>query len=92
MHLPDFILAAIFAIASIAAGLGAAVLALAPTQTNLRVVRVLFWIAALTFGSLGIVWSATSNGYSLTTQMIVSATMAAIAAAGLTWGIARQSG
>ena len=55
--------------------------------SNYRIARVLFWIAAVSFGSMGVVWSATSEGYSLPTQMVVSATVAAIAAAGLTWAL-----
>lgn len=78
MHLPDFVLLVIGTLAAIAAGL-------AVLTSNYRVARVLFWIAALAFGSLGVVWSATSEGYSLPTQMVVSATIGAIAAAGLTW-------
>jgi hypothetical protein len=55
--------------------------------SNYRVARGLFWIAALSFGSLGVVWSAQSHGYSLVTQMIVAGICAAIAAAGLVWGV-----
>lgn len=80
MHLPDFALLVIGTLAAIAAGL--AVLA-----SNYRVARVLFWIAALSFGSLGVVWSGTSEGYSLSVQMAVSAIIGAIAAAGLTWAL-----
>jgi hypothetical protein len=80
MHLPEFILLLIATVVGIAAGLAMVV-------SNYRVARVLFWIAALSFGSLGIVWSQQSNGYSLATQMIVAAICAAIAAAGLVWGL-----
>ena len=44
MHLPDFVLLVIGALAAIAAGL-------AVLTSNYRVARVLFWIAALSFGS-----------------------------------------
>lgn len=80
MHLPDFSLLVISAVAAIAAGL-------AVLTSNYRVTRVLFWIAAIAFGSLGVVWSATSEGHSLATQMIVSAIVGALAASGLAWAI-----
>lgn len=80
MHLPEFALLVIATIAAIAAGL-------VMLASNYRVALVLFWIGALSFGSLGVVWSATSEGYSLPTQMVVSAVIGAIAAAGLTWVI-----
>jgi hypothetical protein len=80
MRLSDFVLLVVGTLAAIAAGL--AVLA-----SNYRVARILFWIAALSFGSMGVVWSATSESYSLSTQMIVSAIIGAIAAAGLTWAL-----
>ena len=80
MHLPDFALSVIGALAAIAAGL-------VMLASNYRIARVLFWIAAVSFGSMGVVWSATPEGYSLPTQMVVSATVAAIAAAGLTWAL-----
>jgi len=78
MHLPEFVLLVIATLATLAAGL--AVLA-----SNFRVARILFWIAALSFGSLGVLWSATSQGYALPTQLAVSAIIGAVAAAGLTW-------
>jgi len=84
MHLPEFILLAIATMAAIAAGLGAGMLALG--RPNLGVVRVLFWIAAIAFGSLGIVWSSTST-QPLGVQMLVSGIIGALAAAGLTWGL-----
>jgi hypothetical protein len=80
MHLPEFALLLIATVAAIAAGL-------AMVASNYRAARVLFWIAALSFGSLGIVWSQQSHGYSLATQMIVAAVCAAIAAAALVWGL-----
>jgi hypothetical protein len=80
MHLSDFVLLVVGTLAAIAAGL--AVLA-----SNYGIARILFWIAALSFGSMGVVWSATSEDYSLSTQMIVSAIIGAIAAAGLTWAL-----
>ena len=85
MHLPDFVLLVLGTFSAIAAGLGAAVLAL--ENRSFKVVRVLFWASALSFGSMGVVWSQTSDGYSLQTQMIVAAVCAAIAAAGLVWGL-----
>lgn len=78
MQLPEFILLVVATVAAMAAGL-------AMLASNYRVARILFWIAALSFGSLGVVWSATSEGYSLPTQMVVSAIIAVIAATGLTW-------
>lgn len=75
MHLVDFLLGGQFAFAGITAGLGAAVLAL--EGANTRVIRVLFWLGAISFGSLGIVWAGTSHGHSLITQMIVAAAFAA---------------
>jgi hypothetical protein len=80
MHLPEFVLLLIATVAAIAAGL-------AMVASNYRVARVLFWIAALSFGSLGLVWSQQSHGYSLATQMIVAAVCAGIAAATLVWGL-----
>ena len=80
MHLPDFVLLVLATIAAIAAGL--AVLA-----SKYNIARVLFWIAGLSFWSLGILWSATSEGYPLKTQLLVAAIVGAVAAAGLTWGL-----
>jgi hypothetical protein len=85
MHLTDFIVAGQFAFAGITAGLGFVVLA--PPIPNHRAARVLFWLGALSFGSMGIVWALTSEDYSLRTQMLVAAICAAIAAAGLVWGL-----
>src|ERR1700730_10943750 len=85
MHLPEFILLVVATLAAIAAGL-------AVVASNFRVANALFWIAALSFGSLGIVWSLQSQGYSLATQMTVSAVCAAIAAAGLVWGLSEVRG
>ncbi len=79
MHLFEFVLPTVATIAGIAAGW-------AVVASNFRVARGLFWIAALSFGSTGIVWSANSSA-SLLTQMTVSAIVAAIAAAGLTYGL-----
>jgi hypothetical protein len=76
MHLPEFVLLVLATIAAIAAGL--AVLA-----SRFGIARVLFWVAALSFWSLGVLWSATSKGYSLPTQMIVAGIIGGIAAAGL---------
>jgi hypothetical protein len=89
MDLPDFIVAGQFGFSGITVGLGIAVLA--PPSPNHRTARILFWLGALSFGSMGIVWALTSEGYSLRTQMIVAAICAAIAAAGLVWGL-RQVG
>src|SRR5262249_24223094 len=44
-------------------------------------------VSALSFGSSGIVWSATSENKSLFVQIAVSASVAAVAAAGLAWGL-----
>jgi hypothetical protein len=85
MHLPDFILLAIATVAAIAAGLAMA-------ASNYRVARVLSWLAALSFGSMGVVWSATSEHYSLFVQMIASVIIAAIAATGLTWVLSEIRG
>lgn len=85
MHLIDYSVGSILAFAGLTGGLGAAMLALSPVKG--RPVRVLFWATALSFGSSGIVWSATSEGDSLPVQMTVAAVIAAIAAAGLTWGL-----
>jgi hypothetical protein len=80
MHLPEFALLVIAAITAISAGF-------AVVASNFRAARALFWISAVSFGSLGIVWSLQSQSYSLGTQMLVSALCAGIAAAGLVWGL-----
>lgn len=80
MHLPEFVLLVVATVAAIAAGL-------AVVASNFRVARTLFWIAALSFGSMGIVWALSTSGYSLATQMIVAAVCAGLAAAGLVWGL-----
>jgi hypothetical protein len=80
MHLPEFALLAIATVAAIAAGL-------VMVASNYRAARVLAWIAAISFGSLGIVWAQQSHGYSLATQMIVAAVCAGIGAAALVWGL-----
>lgn len=79
MHLPEFILLVAATIAAIAAGL-------AMIASNYRVARVLFWIAAITFGSMGVVWSANSTA-PLWLQLVVSGVVGAIAAIGLAWGL-----
>lgn len=79
MHLPEFVLLVIATIAAIAAGL-------AVVASNYHMARILFWIAALSFGSLGVVWAASSDA-SLAKQMVVAAVVAAIAAAGLVYGL-----
>jgi hypothetical protein len=80
MRLPEFVLSVTATLVGVAA-------ALAVLASKYRFARVLFWIAALSFGSLGVVWSATSEGYSLPTQMLVAAVIGAVAAAGLTWAL-----
>ena len=85
MHLPDFIIAGQGLFASIAVGVGWAMLAI--PSPNYQPVRVLFWLASLSFGTIGIVWAMTSEGYSVSTQMTVAAICAAVAAAGLVWGL-----
>ena len=84
MHLPEFALLAIATIAAIAAGFGIGMLALG--RPRFGVVRVLFWISALTFASLGIVWSATPD-HPLWVHMAVSGAIGAIAFTGLAWGL-----
>jgi hypothetical protein len=86
MHLTDYSVGSIFAFSGITGGLGTAMLFASP-PIKVRAVRVLFWAAALSFGSTGIVWSATSEGQALWVQMVVAAAAAAVAAAGLTWGL-----
>jgi hypothetical protein len=78
MHLPEFVLLVLATIAAIAAGL--AVLA-----SKYSIARVLFWIAGVSFWSLGVLWSVSSEGYSLQTQLLVSGVVGAIAAVGLSW-------
>jgi hypothetical protein len=80
MHLPEFVLLVLATIAAIAAGL--AVLA-----SKYSIARVLFWIAAASFGSLGVLWSASSEGYSLKIQLLVAGIVGAIAAVGITWAL-----
>lgn len=78
MRLSDFVLLIFGTLAGMAAGL-------AMLASKYSVARILFGIAALSFWSMGVVWSATSQGYSIQMQMIVSAIIGAIAAAGFTW-------
>lgn len=85
MHLPEFILLVIATVAAIAAGLAMA-------TSNYRVARIFFWIAALSFASLGVVWAAQSEGYSLRTQIAVATICFAIAFAGLLWGLKEVRG
>src|ERR1700730_18510577 len=80
MHLPDFALLIIATVAAITAGF-------VMVASNYRAARMLAWISAISFWSLGIVWSQQSHGYSLATQMMVAAVCAAIAAAALVWGL-----
>jgi hypothetical protein len=86
MRLADFVIAALVAFAGITVGIGAAML-LAPPPINVRITKVLFWTGALSFGSLGIVWAQTSEGYSLPVRMLVAAVCAGVAAAGLVWAL-----
>src|SRR5580704_12260267 len=84
MHLSEFSLLATATVAAIAAGWGAAMLAF--PQPKYGIVKSLFWIGALTFGSLGIVWSSTSE-QPLWVQMLVSGIIGGVAAAALAWGL-----
>lgn len=79
MHLAEFALLVVATIAAVAAGL-------AVVASNFRIARGLFWLAALSFGSMGVVWAVNSDA-SLTKQMVVAAIVAAIAAAGLVYGL-----
>src|SRR4051812_9658706 len=85
MHLPEFVLLAISTVAAIAAGLGGTWLK--SSQPNYGIIRTLFWISAFTFGSLGIVWSAASDGQPLWLQMLVSGLLGGLASAALAWGL-----
>lgn len=78
MQLPEFVLLVVSTVAAMSAGL-------AMLASKYSVARVLFGIAALSFWNMGVVWSATSTDYSLSTQMIVSAVIGALAAAGFAW-------
>ncbi|MEH2557986.1 hypothetical protein V1286_005515 [Bradyrhizobium algeriense] len=85
MQLVDFTVAGIFGFSGITIGLGAAVMALVPT--NHRVARILFWLGAVSFGSMGTVWGINSEDQSLTIRMTVAFICAGIAAAGLVWAL-----
>jgi hypothetical protein len=88
MHLPDFILTVILSVT-------ASAIAIAEYVNDLRTKRILFWIAGFAFWSLGVVWSATSDGYSLRAQLFVSGVIGAVAAAGLTfalWAVKGKAG
>lgn len=81
MPTPDFILLVIATAAAICAGWGYAMLGPPP---NFRAARVLFWVSAVGFGSLGIVWAA--NGDTLPVgRIITAAIIGAVAAASLAW-------
>lgn len=78
MHLSEFILLILATVAAVAAGL-------AMIASKYSIARACFWVAAISFWSMGILWSATSNEYSLRTQVIVSAIVGGIAAGALAW-------
>jgi hypothetical protein len=79
MHLSEFVLLVIATVAAIAAGL-------AVVASNYRAARVLFYIAALSFGSMGVVWALNSDT-SLVKQMAVAFVVAGTGAAGLVYGL-----
>lgn len=80
MHLSEFVLLVVATISAIAAGV-------AMVAARFQAARNFVWIAAITFGSMGVVWSAQSHGYSFATQATVAALVAAIGAVGLVWGL-----
>lgn len=80
MHLSEFVLLVVATIAAIAAGT-------AMVAAKFQAARNFIWLGALTFGSMGVVWTQQSHGYSFATQAAVAAVIAAIAAVGLVWGL-----
>ena len=80
MVLVDYILLVLAAAAGLAAAIGGIMLSL-PTYST-RAIEAVFYVAAISFGSLGIVWGSLSN-YSLGTRMVVAGVTAAVAAMGL---------
>jgi hypothetical protein len=78
----DFIITTIFTAASILAGWGYTVMV--TPGSNARVARVMFWISAIGFGTLGAVWAA--NQEHLTAMNLsIAGVVGAVAAIALTW-------
>jgi hypothetical protein len=85
VFLPEFSLLAISTTAGIAAAFGIGMLAMASPRFG--VARWLFWIFAIAFWSLGVVWSSTTSEQPLLIQMLVSAAVGAVSAGALSWGL-----
>ena len=83
MDAPDFACLASVAIASVAAGLAYAMIA--RPDPKVLAAKVLAWVAALGFGSLGVIWGVTNNNYSLGMRVAAAAILAAVAAGALVW-------
>ena len=63
---------------------------MAMPQPNIRAIKIYFWVAAIGFWGLGIVWAANS-GQPLWLKLLVSGTTGAIAAMALTWVLSHMT-
>jgi hypothetical protein len=87
---PEFAIAVIGALASVAAALAYAVLS--RDKPSFLAAKVLSWVSAIGFGSLGVIWGSTNSTYVLGWRVAASALLGAVVAATLTWVLADIGG
>jgi hypothetical protein len=83
MALSDYILLVLTAAAGLAATVGGVMLTL--PSPNYYIVRGSFWMAAVCFGGLGIVWGTAAGNQPMLLRLAVAGVTAALAAMVLTW-------
>jgi Leucine-rich repeat (LRR) protein len=90
MGAPEFAIAIIAALASVAAALAYAVLS--REKPSFFAAKVLSWASAIGFGSLGVIWGSTNSTVTLGWRVAAAASLGAVVAAALTWVLADISG
>jgi hypothetical protein len=90
MDIAEYALVAIPAASGLVATVGGVLLTL--RSPNYRAVKAAFWMAAVCFGSLGIVWGVTAVNQPMILRLGVAGITAAAAAMALTWILAHLSG
>jgi|ERR1700761_1523606 len=83
MHLTDYVLLALAAAAGLAASIGGVFLT--AQQPPIRAAKAAFYIAAVCFGLLGVLWGMQANNYPIGVRLGAAGITAAIAAIALTY-------
>jgi hypothetical protein len=86
MPAPDFAMLVLAALASVAAGFAYSMLLRA--NPRFRAAKVLSWVSALGFWSVGVIWGATASVYPLGWRMAAAGAAGAVVSAALVWVIA----